>query len=336
MEQVREAMRYRPIRRESSAFQLPVTGDQLQAMCRRAFGSGIKVVSAVELGGGYYNNTYRVGLGERRPVILRVAPEPSRESRAESALLRNEYASVPYLAPIAPLLPRTLAVDFTQDVLGRDYLFQTLLDGVPAQEGLDAYPRQGRGPFFRRLGEIARSVHSVHGTAFGRVAGPAHATWSDALCAWFEDVAADLTDAGLDATDIGRVVELADRDRAVLDSVAGPRLLHGDLWVGNVMIAADAPVPVITGVFDCDRIWWGDPEADWPIYLARRRPGTERDAFWEGYGELGRTPEARWRSLVYQARHAAALRVEYHRFGWGEHVAEIYEEMRDLVERMNS
>ncbi|WKX68677.1 phosphotransferase family protein [Streptomyces sp. XD-27] len=329
-------MSYRPIQRESGAFQQPVTEDEIDAMCRRAFGPGTEVVSAVELGDGYYNNTFRVEIGARRPVILRVAPDPARQTRAEPELMRNEHASIPYLAPIASLLPRTLVVDFTHDVIGRDYLFQTLLDGVPAPEGLHAYPRTEWRPFFRRLGEIARSIHSVRGTGFGRVAGPAHATWSHALFAWFEDVAADLTDAGLDAEDIGLVVKLADRNRAVLDAIDGPRLLHGDLWVGNTMVAPGAPEPTINGVFDCDRIWWGDPEADWPIYLARRRPGTERDAFWEGYGPVGTTPEARWRSLVYQARHAAALRVEYHRFGWQKETAETYSEMQELIGKLRT
>ncbi|MGH3752503.1 MAG: phosphotransferase family protein [Pseudonocardiaceae bacterium] len=111
-------------------------------------------MSAVELGNGMYNNTYRVDIGADRPVILRVAPEPARQYRIERGLMRNECASVPFLAPIAPLIPRTLAADFTHEILGRDYLFQTLLDGVSGPEGIGQYPRPAWTSFFRQIGKI--------------------------------------------------------------------------------------------------------------------------------------------------------------------------------------
>lgn len=103
-------MEFRPVGRDPGAFQQSVTEDQVLAMCRRAFGDQTQPVSAVELGLGSYNSTYRVDLGADRTVILRVAPEPGRQTRAERSLMRNEHASVPYLAPIAALMPRTLMV----------------------------------------------------------------------------------------------------------------------------------------------------------------------------------------------------------------------------------
>jgi Ser/Thr protein kinase RdoA (MazF antagonist) len=91
------------------------------SLCRAAFGGEVRAASAVELGLGSYNNTYRVDIGEERPVILRVAPAPARQSRYEHQLMRNEHAAVPYVAPIMPLMPRTLAIDSTHSVIGRDY-----------------------------------------------------------------------------------------------------------------------------------------------------------------------------------------------------------------------
>lgn len=122
-------MEVRSVERATDAFQQPVTGEELRAMCRRAFGPRVRVGSAVEFGNGMYNSTYRVDIDADRPVILRVAPEPGRQFRVERELMRNEHASIPYLAPIAPLMPRTLAIDFTHEVSGRDYVFQTMLDG---------------------------------------------------------------------------------------------------------------------------------------------------------------------------------------------------------------
>lgn len=329
-------MEFQPIERAPDAFQLSVTADQIDAMCQRAFGSNVRVRSAVELGNGMYNNTYRVDIGEERPVILRVAPEPARQYRIERGLMRNEYASVPFLAPIAPMIPRTLAADFTHEIIGRDYLFQTMLDGVPGPEGIGQYPRTQWTTFFRRMGEVARSIHSVRGERFGPVTSPGFDTWSDAVIAYFADLAVDLDDVGLDAADVREVAAAADKYRAVLDEVTEPRLLHGDLWTVNVMMDPNAAEPVISGVFDNDRTSWGDPESDWVIYMAAKKPGTERDAFWDTYGPRPSTAGAARRSLFYLAKHIGAIRLERHRLGNADAVPETYEQMREVLDQLRA
>jgi aminoglycoside phosphotransferase (APT) family kinase protein len=306
-------MKYRPIERTVGAFQQPPTEHDVQAMATRIFGTGTRITSAVELADGMYNSTFRVGMGADRAVILRVAPEPGLHHRSEPELMRNEYATVPYLAPIAPLTPQILGVDFTHAIIGRDYMFQSLLDGVPAPAGLRNYPPDQRPEFFRQIGVWARTIHQVSGSGFGRVAGPHHRTWSAALIAWFECAVTDLIDARLDSADARQVIGIIDCHRDVLDEIHTPRLLHGDLWIVNLILAESATRPAITGIVDNDRTWWGDPEADWPIFMALRKPGTERDAFWDGYGPLDDSPEARWRRRIYHARHTLSLRLEYSR-----------------------
>jgi aminoglycoside phosphotransferase (APT) family kinase protein len=321
---------FRPIERAPDAFQQSVTAGQIQAMCRRAFGAGVRVGSATELGLGAYNSTYRVELAGHRPVILRVAPEPDRQFRIEHALMRNEHATIPFLAGLAELLPGTLAADFTHQVIGRDYLVQTLLDGAPAPDGLSRYPRPAWASFFGQLGGIARAVHDVTGDRFGMVAGPGYDTWSQALIGYFEDAAADLQDAGLDAGDARRLAEAAARHRDVLDEISRPRLLHGDLWTVNLLIDADAPEPRITGVVDCDRGWWGDPLADWTIHRARQRHGAEHRAFFDSYGPLPDGPHDRLRAAFYLARHLLAILLERFRLGERE-LTDTYADVRAVL-----
>ncbi|WP_405496983.1 phosphotransferase family protein [Nocardia sp. NBC_00511] len=304
-------MEYRPIARTGNAFQQPPDAGELRAMVARVLGNGTRIVSAVELSDGKYNSTFRIDLGADGPAILRVAPEPGRQLRIEPELMRNEYASLPYLAGIAPLLPRVLGVDFTHAVLGRDFMIESWLPGVPAPAGLPRYPESLWPGYFEQIGGWARTIHQVPGPGFGRVAGPLFAAWSDALLDWFDCAAADSTDVGLDTGDISKVITLLDRHRGVLDEIRVPRLLHGDLWTVNLILAESADRPIVTGIVDNDRTWWGDPESDWPIFMARRRPGTERDAFWRTYGPLGVGRAAEWRQRVYLARHGIALRLEH-------------------------
>ena len=323
-------MQVRAVQRQPGAFQRPVSAGQIQAMCRRAFGPAAGPVSAVELGLGAYNNTYRVTLRDRPPVILRVAPEPGRQFRIERELMRNEHATVPFLAGLGDLLPRTLAADFTHQLLGRDYLFQTLLDGVAAPDGLSRYPRPAWAGFFGQLGGIARTIHGVAGDRFGMVAGPGHATWSQALIGYFADAADDLRDAGLDADDAHRLAEAAREHRAVLDEIARPRLLHGDLWTVNVLLDPDADEPTIVGVVDSDRAWWGDPLADWTIYRAGLRQGAERQAFFAAYGELPAGDHDRLRARFYLARHLLAILLERFRLGETD-LSATYRDVREVL-----
>ncbi|WP_243708942.1 aminoglycoside phosphotransferase family protein [Actinomadura sp. GC306] len=322
---------YRPLARDEGAFQQPLTADEIRAVIRRVFGAGCQVMSAVELGTGMYNSTYRVEIVGTEAVVLRVAPAPERQFRSERELMRNEHASIPWLSVIAPLMPRVIAADWSHEVIGRDYMLQSLLEGVPAPERLSAYPRETWGGYFRQLGEITAAVHRVRGPHFGPVAGPGHARWSQAVLASLEDIAADIEGVGLDPADLRKVAAIAADHRAVLDEVTQPRLLTGDLWTVNVMLSQTAPVPTISGVLDFDRTWFGDPAADWTIRMATAKDD-ERRAFWDGYGVPNRVSAgAVLRSRIYEARHLGALRLERFRLGHRDAVARSYEEMAAVL-----
>jgi aminoglycoside phosphotransferase (APT) family kinase protein len=324
-------MEFRPVNRAPGAFQQSLAPDEIKAVCHRAFGTEARPLSAVELGMGMYNSTYKVDLaGQDRPMILRVAPKPGSQFRSEQQLMRNEYASLPYLAVIAPLMPRVIAADWSHEVIGRDWMIQTYLAGVPAPEHLGTYPRTAWPAFYRQLGSITRSVHAVRGRHFGPVSGPGYETWSEAMIASLEEIATDLDGVGLDSSDVRKVVTVATHDRAVLDEVTEPCLLTGDLWTVNALMDSAAPEPVITGVLDFDRTSWGDPAADWTIRMATAKDD-ERTAFWEPYRALDRSPAAVWRARVYEARHLGAIRLERHRLAKTDAVRESYGALAEVL-----
>lgn len=328
-------MEFSAIERDAAAFQRSITEGQINAIFSRVFGAQSVITSVVELGLGMYNNTYRVEFATGSPVILRVAPRIAQQARSERQLMRNEYVSIPHLAPIASLMPSTLAADFTHDLIDRDYLVQTVVPGAPAPDVLGRYSREEWATFFRQMGEITQRIHAVRGPAFGPVNGPSFAMWSEALEAGFTDIAADLDSHGLDSADVLLLARATRVHREALDEITEPRLLHGDLWTANVMLDPDAPTPTITGVVDCDRTWWGDPEADWTMFMARKRPGTERDAFWEAYPHRSVTEASELRAHFYRARHIGAIRLERHRLGNWSELPSTYEEMSGVLSALN-
>jgi aminoglycoside phosphotransferase (APT) family kinase protein len=287
----------------------------IEALCTRLLGAEVDLASVTELVGGRYNTTYRLELAGRQPVVLRVAPPERYQLASERHLMRNEIASVPLLAPLVPV-PQLLASDTSHTVINRDLVLQSWVPGVPAAEALAAGDEQIDLQQWRQLGTILRRIHRVEGEHFGRVAGPQHPTWSTHLGWVFETLAYDLKAGELDATAAMRCVEVVAQQSAVLDDIGPPRLLHGDLGPGNVIVASAKAADVI-GLVDCDRTWWGDPMADWTMYLLERRRPAQQRAFWEGYGPRPREDHAvgSLRRSIYIARSSAEAALEHHRMG---------------------
>ncbi|HSL30815.1 MAG TPA: hypothetical protein VK900_16560 [Anaerolineales bacterium] len=108
---------------------MTLTNDQLKAICKRGFGTQTQIKSIDELGGGTFNTVSLITFTDGQKAVLRVAPPQTAETAWEDLfLMRSEHAMQPYFAPIATLMPKTQLVDFTHQLLDRDYMFQTFIE----------------------------------------------------------------------------------------------------------------------------------------------------------------------------------------------------------------
>jgi aminoglycoside phosphotransferase (APT) family kinase protein len=326
-------MEYCSIERPAGAFQLPVTPQDILAMSQRAFGRDTEVVSAHELSGGLYNSTYSIEIKGGSRVILRVAPKADRQSRLERRLMRNEYAATPYFAPLAHMIPRILFADWTGELTCRDYMFQTRLDGLPAADGLKLYPRASWGAYYRQLGSITAEIHKIRGERFGPVYSHGFTKWSDSVLAVLANIIADMIEFRLDAHDFRQAFAAITLNSDLLDEITEPRLLHGDLWTPNILLAEDGREPRIVGLVDHDRAWWGDPAADWSFSVLAGN-AEAKAAFLSTYGRIAVNDAVQWRSTVYRMLHLGAVRLERRRTGEFSKIAESYDEMRRLLKQL--
>jgi hypothetical protein len=150
----------------------------------------------------------------------------------------------------------------------------------------------------------------VQGEAFGVVQyGPRYPSWSLALLDWLENIIADAQRSCLETTPLRRLLKLARKQSTILDEITCPWLLHGDLWLFNLLIERTWEGPRIVGVLDADRGSWGDPLADWTFFLLERRATPQEQAlFWQGYGGRPEAwPGAHLRALVYQGLHQGKI-----------------------------
>ncbi|KYG05443.1 hypothetical protein BE21_40630 [Sorangium cellulosum] len=278
------------IERAPSDAHRALTAEQIAAMCRRAFGESAAVASARELGGGTFNTTYLVSLAvplvEERRVVLRVAPPDSAAlSWDEAALMRRELHVQPYFAALSTLAPRTLAADFTRQIIDRDYVFQTLLPGERWDDVADALSPEESLSLWEQFGRITRTIHGTAGSAFGGpFPVPEFPAWSEAVLYRLACSLRTMAGAAIDVTDMATAIEIIRGGAAVLDEIREPRLLHGDLWLFNLLIERGAGGPRIVGVIDADRAFWGDPMADWTMFVLSKgvvhllaRPGADED-----------------------------------------------------------
>jgi Ser/Thr protein kinase RdoA (MazF antagonist) len=71
-----------------------------------------------------------------------------------------------------------------------------------------------------------------------------------------------------------------------LDEVTVPQLVHFDLWQGNILVDRSPGAPRIGGLIDGERMFWGDPVADF-VSLALLGDIRGDEAFLRGYREAG-------------------------------------------------
>ncbi|MBB6417741.1 aminoglycoside phosphotransferase (APT) family kinase protein [Streptomyces sp. AK010] len=89
-----------------------------------------------------------------------------------------------------------------------------------------------------------------------------------------------------------------------LDEVTDPRLVHFDLWRGNILVDRTGGEVRIGGLIDGERMFWGDPLADF-VSLALLGDIRKDEEFLAGYREAGGRARfdtaARLRLALYRA-----------------------------------
>jgi aminoglycoside phosphotransferase (APT) family kinase protein len=297
--------------REPGHFQASLTAEQVQAVCRSAFGPATEVVHAEELTSGFFNSTYIVQIAGMPKLILRVAPaEGARIFPNERLQMRREYAVQPFLAPVCPLVPKIVWADFTHQVIDRDYLFQSFIEGEVWGKVRDALTEEENNMVRRQLGAIARRINSVTGERFGFPSpAPGFATWSEAVLDFLRGMHENILAGGLDDVGSGQLIAWVEAHRPLFDEIRQPVLCHGDLWPANVLIERTADGPKIVGILDAERAMWADPMFEWIYQLGGQKP-----AFWEGFGPRDQSENAALRALAYRGIFLVLVWMEQQRF----------------------
>jgi len=239
---------------------------ELDALLREQVGVGCRLEA--ELTDGEFNSAYRVRLEDGRPAVLKLAPPPGaavlryeRGIMATEAMVYRRLADLPGGHVPGPELLHA----------GEDVLVLSVLDGTPWNKAGDRIPGAAVPGLRRELGAITARLNTLT-PPDGRFGYPAPASglsapdWHSAFGAMVEAL---LDDAGHWRSPLGiapaEVRTLVAEGRDALAEVTEPRLVHFDLWQGNVFVRLPATAGgrhTVSGIIDHERAFWGDPAAE--------------------------------------------------------------------------
>jgi aminoglycoside phosphotransferase (APT) family kinase protein len=240
----------------------PVTSQQIHAIIRQHLGSQAIVAAFHELTEGFFNSAYQIELKDGLKCILKVAPPPEvRVLRYEKDILRAEVGSIRLVRQRTDVpAPDIYAYDTSHAILSSDFFLMQFLEGIPFHKLRGQLSPEQQAGIDRQAGHLTWQINQIEGDAFGYFAQQDRrwVSWRQAFDVMLTDVMQDGKDL-----DISLPLPYDDLQARItplypaLDEVVTPRLVHWDLWDGNLFV--DPQTLRITGLIDFERALWGDP-----------------------------------------------------------------------------
>ncbi|AZP19155.1 aminoglycoside phosphotransferase family protein [Streptomyces aquilus] len=275
----------------------------LDALLRSSAGIGGRLEA--ELTDGCYNTAYRVRLDDGRPAIVKLAPPPDvpvlRYERGIMATEAMVYRRLTELPEGQVPGPELLYAD-------DEFLMVSLLDGTPWDKVAKTLSPAATGTLRRELGAVTARLNTLvsEDGRFGYPAAASGLSAPDWRTAFTTMVDALLEDAAHWNSDLPEepdtIRKLVAEGGYALDEVTEPRLVHFDLWPGNVFVDG-GDHPRVTGLIDHERAFWGDPAAELISLAFGGDAGPDSDVvtgYVEAGGALDFTPALHHRLALYQ------------------------------------
>lgn len=286
----------------------PITREVAARIAGDAFG-GAALLDLAECTEGWFNAVHRLMLSDGRQAILKVAPPPDvAVLRYERNIMSAEVEVMQLVSertdvPIARVLWHdTSRTRVPSELFLMDVLPGQLLSGVRA--GLTTEQQQG---IDTQVASMLRQINALTRAGFGLAAPSATVfdRWSDAFMHMVVDVLADGEAAGVTLpVPAGQIRAVVHEAAPLLDQVTEARLVHWDLWDGNILV--DPGSLQVTGLIDFERALWGDPVMELQFRSAAADP-----AFGDAYGSRPMdAPGAHRRRLLYDLYLFVVMSVE--------------------------
>ena len=308
----------------------PIEIPSIHEMVKDCFGSSFKIASINELTAGWFNTVYSIEfLNDHPGTVLRVAPPPNmRLLSYERDLMRSEVKAYRIVRENTSVpVPELFEYNFKQNIIENHYMFIEKYLGVP-MDSIQDQNEDEKKSVYEELNKIAAQIHSVKGHRFGYLGTDSRLTgdtWKQAFLGMVFTLLDDGQELGVELPlPYYEIMRLFKGKAAVLDQITEPRLVHWDLWPGNIFIKMEDGRYRIEGIIDWERTFWGDPEAEASF------------ATFKGFGgNSSNDPPALTRRCMYGIHLYLVMVIEARiRFESAPHVAWAYENLHKELSRL--
>ncbi len=280
----------------------PISAKNIRRIITHHFGADAKAVKITTMHGGLFNTSYKIQLKYGRTVVLRIAPPRDKPLLAcEAGLLQREIHFTRALQKHHLPIPKILCTDFSRRFIDRNYIIAEFCEGHNAFYRLNQLTPRDQDAVFGELGRYAKQIHAIKNPQ-GWFGAPAplkpFRKWSEFVRWHALTLEKELQGhPHLALPKHIAVASILDQMTQTLDEIKTPRLVHGDLWLRNILIARKSGTYTITAILDWDRCIWGDPWFEWILHGLDLRP-----TFWKAYGPLKTNRRSHEkRKLLYKA-----------------------------------
>ncbi len=245
-----------------SLSKIELNTDLAAAIVTCHFGSAARLDLFEELKDGFFNAAALLELRDGTKMVLKAAPpDEVRVLRYERDILRAEVESMRRVrAETSVPVPEILAHDTTRSLLASDFFIMTFLPGIPFNKVRRTFSSDAQAAVDREMGRLTCEISALTNNVFGYWSQPAPVgtSWRDTFSNMVKWVLQDGLDAGVDLKiDYAEIERRMSAHYACLDEIEIPRLVHWDLWDGNIFV--DPTSGQITGLIDFERVMWADP-----------------------------------------------------------------------------
>jgi aminoglycoside phosphotransferase (APT) family kinase protein len=263
---------------------MPISEDQASELASGLLNeNGLR---ARQTGKGVSSEVFHVENGESEYILRVGPPDDLLTIFYEYRMMRQEpHVHQRILAETQVPVPAILAHDFSRQRIDRDFLIMPLVEGETLGDASLSPARRQQA--LREWGRHIRQIHGIidtqgrYGYFGGHKCMEPQPTWREAFALMYRKLLGDAVSCGVYEEDTAdSSMELLEENLSVFGNCDAPSLLHGDIWVSNLMVAPDGAV---TAVIDFNRACWGDVE--WDLAIAEYC-GIAQQPFWEGYGRF--------------------------------------------------
>lgn len=264
-----------------------LTGEELDRICMAHLGPG-EMEPPRLLEGGYFNTTYLLTQKEpARRLVLRAGPVNTHLLLPfEHRLMQSEQEVYRLFHEHGIPTSHVVACDTSRRLLDRDYMLVDFIESVPLSDPSIADGE--REPLYEETGRYAARIHNIPGEGFGRVAdvaaGNGCSSWLDWLLGELRELeTACLEHKVLSPETLRRLRAVFEERSALFEGIKQPKLVHADLWEGNILVSRGGQGSRVAAIIDADRALFGDPDFDLSC------PWITHEAYFRGMG-TGRLP----------------------------------------------